>query len=290
MSYLKFVKNLLGEASKISLRSFRATQAWNKDDGSLVTHTDYEIQKLIRGEIIQRFPDDGLIAEERNYIKKAKKNNNYWVVDPIDGTASYINGLSTWGISIAILKDLQPFAGYFYMPVTRDFFYIEDGSRVFLNGLPVQMRLSQRLNRESLLLTQSKLHREGIFLKSSYPGRVQGYGSTVTHLCYLASGMADAVLIRRAKIWDLLVGMAMLKRNGGEFRGLYSNESLCMESLVEGDELEEYTLAGKPEVIENYQKQFEGVSALYSKGLCKKSFLASGGTCGHISEYPSIKF
>ena len=253
MTYQKFIKALLLEASALALEHFRVARSFRKMDGSIVTKVDYAIQKMIQDKILLHFPLDGIIAEELCLNKKADRGNVTWIIDPIDGTYSYSKGLSTWGISIGIVKDFQPFAGFFYMPITKDFFWVEGDSPVYLNNTPVEMKRTINLDRESLLLTQSRLHLKNLYLSPDYPGKVQGYGSNVTHLCYLASGIADAVLIGKTKIWDLAVGMAMMRQNGGSFSSLYSRQPFHLESLLEGNSIQEDMLVGSPETIEMYR-------------------------------------
>jgi len=243
------------KASAIALMNFRQASVYRKSDKTYVTEADFNVQNYLEIHLQADFPDDGIIAEEEELIREPKSGSTYWVIDPIDGTASYINGMPTWGISIGIIKDDEPYAGFFYMPITGDFYSVENGSPVYLNGKVAQMRTPKALYRESLLLTQSSLHSKNYYIKRTYPGKVQGYGSNVTHLCYLATGSADAVLLEKVKIWDMVVGMAMLKSNDGVFQGINSKYPITYDTLISGVINEWPLIVGHREIISKFQAE-----------------------------------
>ncbi len=252
-----YAQKLLMEAGSVALRYFRNVEPMEKQDRSYVTAADLEIQDYLNETLFRLCPDDGIIAEEANFRRDPKNGNTYWVIDPIDGTSAFVNGLPVWGISLGILKDDQPFGGFFYMPATGDFYAIQPNGPALRNGQPAQMRQTRTLHRESLLLTQSTLHRREYVVQPTYPGKVQGYGSCVAHLCLLATGSADAVLIGRAKIWDLVVGWAMLKRNGGVFQTLNGGQGFCLSELMQGQPLAEPMLVGRESTIAQYRDYLE---------------------------------
>jgi len=220
----------------------------------MVTPVDLEIQQFITNALRLHFPDDGIVAEEANIKKAPSKNSStHWVIDPIDGTASYVSGFPAWGISIGIVKEHCPYAGFFLMPITGDYFMVSQDTPVLRNGSTVKLSPLTKLNRETVLLTQSSLHSQNFAIGNSYPGKVQGYGSNVAHLSYVASGMANAVLLNRVKLWDLIVGWTMLNKNGGVFQTLDGEENLCIQSLLAGDRTSAPILAGHPGFVEQYQ-------------------------------------
>lgn len=248
--YTHYVESLLKSAAEIALKYHQNPTFSNKKDGSLLTRADLEVQAYINEFLYRDFTCDGLIAEEDNLVREAFMGDTTWVLDPIDGTFSFIHGLPSWGISLGLIKKGKPYAGFFYMPVTREFFAVEGDGPVLRNGKMVNMKRSERLNKKSLILTQSKMHLRTYGIRDSYPGKVQGYGSTITHLSYLASGKADAVLLDNGKLWDLLVGMAMLQRNGGVIRSLESLEELDMKYLLANKESGIPLLAAREDRIE----------------------------------------
>ena len=156
-------------------------------------------------------------------IKEPEKGDTYFVLDPIDGTASFIAGFPVWGIALGVIESRNPSAGYFYMPAIDDFFYTDATGSVYRNDTEVKMKKFAKANRETLLLGISGIHRE-FEISPEYPGKVRSLGSAVSHICYAATGSADVALVsHNVKIWDIVPGAAMLLRNGGIARYINGN-------------------------------------------------------------------
>ena len=200
------IRSLLEDAGQIALKYFRNVTARRKASFGLVTEADLAIQSFIVRWLERRYPDHGIIAEEADCRIISERSGRYWTVDPIDGTSSFVAGLSVWGIGLGEGDASGPLAGYFYMPVTRDYFCRSPEGDVLLNGKSVSMKRPAALHGESLLLSISRLHRHHV-LAGTYPGKVRSLGSTIAHACYVAAGMADAALLGRVWIWDILPGV-----------------------------------------------------------------------------------
>ena len=247
------IEELLNTAGNIALQYFRKVEPSLKENKTYVTNADLEIQEYLRDELSKRFPDDGIIAEEQNLRIMPKGGDTYWIIDPIDGTASFVNGLPVWGIAIGLVREGNPHAGFFYMPATGDLFSSTAGGFVYRNHQVTRRQEPQSLHRESVLLTSSGLHKR-YRISQSYTGKVRSLGSTIAHLCYVATGSADAALLGRAQVWDLAAGFALVTSNGGEFQYLWSGTRVSLLDVISGEPAREPMLAGHISTIEQYRE------------------------------------
>ena len=193
-----------------------------KHDGSPVTAADKEVQEYLVAAITREFPQDGLIAEEDEVLKKPDRGSRYWTIDPIDGTATFMSGMSSWGIAIGLIERGIPLAGFIYLPATGDLFH-SVGTHVFRNAKLMQLTTDHSLHPNTVLLTHTRPHQR-YTLRESFPGRVLCLGTASAHLSLVATGGAHVVLIGHDKVWDLAPGYAMLMTNGGVLRYLDGSE------------------------------------------------------------------
>ncbi len=250
MAELDFVEDLIRSAGDIAMAYYLNVDTETKEDESYVTQADLAVQQYIREVLDKHSPQDGLIAEENGLRREPRAGSRYWVIDPIDGTASFAAGLPIWGIAIGLVEEAHPLAGYFYAPVAGDFFQTTVAGEVLRNGKAVRMREPGPIHRESSLFIASRLHRY-YTVDRDYPGKLRNLGSTLAHLCYVASGNADAALIERVYIWDVAAGMAMLGLNGGVLRYIDGSD-VELAPLLAGERIPMPMLAGHPDTIDAF--------------------------------------
>ena len=125
--------------------------------------------------------------------------------------------------------------------------------QVLRNGEPTRIKQPETLHRESVLLTISRFHHE-FTLDAAYPGKVRCLGSAIAHLCYAATGSADAALAGPAGyIWDIAAALPMLSLNGGDW--IYLNgDPIDISTLLSGKPMNRPMLGGHPDTIAAYQK------------------------------------
>lgn len=137
----KFAEDVLKSSGKIALKYYRKNNAASsKKDGSLVTRADTEIEHYIRLQIKKYFPEHGILGEEYGFEKsreKNKKKTHTWVIDPIDGTSSFVAGRPLFGIMLGLLENEKPVLGAVYQPVTEELWLGYKG-KTTLNGKPVK--------------------------------------------------------------------------------------------------------------------------------------------------------
>ena len=250
---VNLIKSIVTTAGKVAMQYYLHVKPSWKENQTYVTEADLAVQDYLLQELDKYFPEDGIVGEENNLRKQPSSGKRYWILDPIDGTAAFTSGFPVWGIAMGLIYDGQPVGGCFYMPATDDLFITTPEGQVLRNGEPTRIKQPEPLHRESVLLVISRFHRE-FTLDPQYPGKVRCLGSAIAHLCYAATGSADAALAGTAGyIWDIAAALPMLKLNGGDWKFL-NGETINLNDWLSGKPIQYPILGGHPETITAFQK------------------------------------
>ena len=184
-----------------------------------VTAADHAAETAMRTLIRRTFPDHGIIGEE--YGKERADAEYVWVLDPIDGTKSFISGMPAWGTLIALLRSGQPVFGMMNQPITRERFS-GDGGRAHYHGPTGERDLRVRACADlakAVLFTTSPLlmntpDRE-TFGRVEAAVRLSRYGGDCYAYCMLAAGHVDLVIETELKPYDVLPLMPIIVGAGG---------------------------------------------------------------------------
>lgn len=245
---------IIKRAGAIALEHYGKLEPEMKGNKTYVTAADLAVQAFIVQELEKHFPDDGIIGEEEGQRKEHKGNERYWIVDPIDGTASFVRGFPVWGVSIGLLEKGRPSEGYFYMPVVDELYHTrEDG--VYLNDERVFMPKPKALHNETLIMVTTVAHRKRR-LAAAFPGQINCHGAGAAHLSYVASGAADGIWLEGAFAWDIAAGLAMLLKNGGVLKQKDGTDFDLTEWLF-GEAPPYPIFGGRPEMFEMLRKYLE---------------------------------
>lgn len=232
--YQVFAKHLAQISGNVIKKYFRTlTSVDHKDDNSPVTIADKQAEEIIRRAIMKEYPDHGIIGEE---FGEHQSNSAYkWVLDPIDGTKSFICGTVNFGTLIALLKNDEPILGVFHQPILNEFL-IGDNFSAKLNGVTVQMRDRKNLT-EAVLLTTDYLNVEKYQDISKFNNLIRkvnffrGWGD-----CYgyylLATGFADIMIDPIMSIWDTAAIVPIIKGAGGIISDYHGNDPLKGNSII----------------------------------------------------------
>src|SRR3989344_3332626 len=138
MEYKEFLITALDEVASIARAQFGHVSGVVKDGdpNQVLTSTDQEIGKVLIERLTSSFPNDSIIDEEKGVIKKDP--SRIWVVDPIDGTSNFANGVPTYGIMLGLLKEGVPVAGGIALPQFESIFTAEKGLGAYRNGQKIQ--------------------------------------------------------------------------------------------------------------------------------------------------------
>lgn len=229
-----FLKILADESGKIIRSYFRSViDIENKSDFSPVTIADKKAEEKIRELIIKEFPDYGIIGEE---FGDYKMDSEYiWVIDPIDGTKSFISGALSFGTLIALLKNGKPIIGVINHPILNEFL-IGDNENCFLNDKKVKVKKSSQLSEATLLTTD---HLNVIKYQNKY-----GFEKLINQVklyrnwgdCYgyylLATGFADIMIDPIMSVWDSMALIPIIKGAGGTITDYQGNDAVKGNSIV----------------------------------------------------------
>lgn len=132
---LKIAIEAAKKGAEAALRYYEKNPAFEvKPDNSPVTKADKEAEDIIKKTIVSHFPHAQFLGEETGGTLDA---DDFWCIDPIDGTKNFIRGLPFWGIEIAHIIDSEIVLGLSYGPVIEEMLYAEKGKGAFMNGTPI---------------------------------------------------------------------------------------------------------------------------------------------------------
>jgi myo-inositol-1(or 4)-monophosphatase len=233
--YHAFIRVLAEESGKIIVPHFGDARLSvdSKEDDSPVTVADRGAEERLRELIRKRYPSHGVIGEE--FGSEHADAEYVWVLDPIDGTKSFISGCPLFGTLICLLYRGQPILGAIHQPVVRQL-CIGDGYATTLNDKPVRVRLSVSVEASTLLYTDRKFIAEHQNLKAfeALEARakiVRTWGDCYGYLL-LAAGFADIMIDPVMKPWDLLPLVPIVRGAGGVITDWQGNDAVSGQSIV----------------------------------------------------------
>jgi myo-inositol-1(or 4)-monophosphatase len=175
-----------------------------------------------------------------------------WVIDPIDGTRVFIDGLPLWCISLGLLKEGEAYRGVIYLPVVNEIFYTDNEGFAFWNDRPLKGMLRTEWDRDSFIAVPSGAHRH---FRINFR-RIRALGAIATHHVYVAKGTAVAALHRNAKVWDLAGAHAILEAVGGSAIYVDGTPFSMAATLPQGI-VSQPILAGHPAMLEKLLPRIE---------------------------------
>ena len=204
-----------------------------KSDHSPVTAADRGAEELLRRLIAKKFPAHGIIGEE---LGNDRPDAEFvWVLDPIDGTKSFITGVPLWGTLIALLHQGQPVLGAIHQPILQQLM-IGDGVATTLNDRPVRVRNCARIE-EATLLTSDPLNPAKYQNGAAYEALTQRarlvrtWGDCYGYLL-LAAGWADVAMDPIMNPWDIAALVPVVRGAGGVISDWRGGEAYPAESTV----------------------------------------------------------
>ena len=204
-----------------------------KADASPVTAADRGAEELLRRLIAARFPSHGLLGEE--YGAENTDAEFIWVLDPIDGTKSFITGVPLWGTLIALLHRGQPVLGCIHQPILGQLM-IGDGATTTLNGQPVHTRATARIE-DATLLTSDPFNRHPHDHNARFDTLirrarlVRTWGDCYGYLL-VAAGHADVMMDPIMNPWDIAALVPIIRGAGGAITDWHGAAPYPADSIV----------------------------------------------------------
>lgn len=210
----------------------------------LVSYVDKESEKRIIAALQIVLPESGFIAEEGTCSKRGERFN--WVIDPLDGTTNYIQGVPIYAVSIGLLDGDELVLGVVYEVGRQECFYAWKDGGAYLNNQPIRVSTRSDMN-NALLATgfpYSDFSRMDEYLEllkwtMTNARGVRRLGSAATDLAYVACGRFDAFWEYDLKPWDVAAGAVIVKEAGGvvtDYKGgndyLFGKEIVASNGLL----------------------------------------------------------
>jgi len=210
------------EAGTLAMSYFREAAGLTveaKTNGQdVVSIADREVEKLVRWQIGQAFPDDGFLGEEYGLSNGA--SGFTWVLDPIDGTSCFVHGSRSWCVSLALTKGRETVAGLILDPNADELFSAVRGEGALLNGQPMSVDTTTDLRhgltglganfrippRTVSGFVEKLLLAGGMFIRN---------GSGALSLAHVACGRLAAYYEPHIHSWDCLAGLCLIREAGG---------------------------------------------------------------------------
>ena len=229
------------KASRSLIRDFgeiENLQVSTKGPGDFVTSADKRTEKILISELQKANPDYGIITEESGIINKSNTKNR-WIIDPIDGTTNFMNGVPQFAISIGYEEENEIKCGVIFNPIMNEMFCAEKGNGAYLNNSRIRVSNKKKI-KDSLIVTggpkgESKI-KEKIFSEyinvSKNVSNVRKFGSASLDMAYVACGRFDGYWQREINYWDIAAGIIILKEAGGFVDFFEEDDSLPLKKNI----------------------------------------------------------
>ena len=236
----RLLRGRLGMAGKVEF----------KGDVDIVTEMDRISEARIIEEIRKNFPGHGILTEESAEISSA--SGQRWIIDPIDGTTNYSHGFPFFCVSIAFEDSGTVLLGVVYDPMLDELFIAEKGKGATLNGSPVRVSSTDKLDRSLLatgfpydLRTSENNNLDHFYNFAVRAQAIRRAGSAALDMCYIACGRFDGFWEMKLNPWDTAAGALMIEEAGGglsDFSGgefsIYGKECLATNGRIHAEMLD----------------------------------------------------
>jgi myo-inositol-1(or 4)-monophosphatase len=205
---------------------------------AVVTIADKEIDTLLRETLTNKYPDFGWLSEETEDNLDRLSKEHVWIVDPIDGTKSYIDGTDYYAVSIGLVKNGVPVLGMIYNPAKNELFGAYRGSGVFYNGEKVAPTYSDTMQDATCLVSCNET-KKGLWAPFNDVLQTKSVHSIAYKLAVATLGKGDSVATLKPKSeWDVAAGHLLCSEAGlcvTDLSGkeiFYNNENVEIKGFV----------------------------------------------------------
>ena len=212
------------KASRSLIRDFgeiENLQVSTKGPGDFVSSADKRTEKILIDELQKAHPEFGIVTEETGFINKSNTKNR-WIIDPIDGTMNFMNGIPQFAISVGYEEENELKCGVIFNPILNEMFCAEKGSGAYLNNTRIRVSNQKKIS-DALIVTggpkgaskiKDKIFSEYINVSKNV-ANVRKFGSAALDMAYVASGRFDGYWQRELNYWDIAAGIILVKEAGG---------------------------------------------------------------------------
>jgi myo-inositol-1(or 4)-monophosphatase len=238
---INIITRACNKASRSLIRDFgelENLQVSAKGPGDFVSSADKRTEKIIIEELQKAHPEYGIITEESGIINKSNTKNR-WIIDPIDGTMNFLNGIPQFAISVGYEEDNEIKCGVIFNPIMNEMFCAEKGNGAYLNNSRIRVSKIKKI-RDALLVTggpkQTSKIKDKIFSEyinvSNNVSNVRKFGSAALDMAYVACGRFDGYWQRELNYWDIAAGIIILKEAGGFVEFFEKDKNLPLKTNI----------------------------------------------------------
>lgn len=250
------------EAGTLVLQYFNGSEYEVKNKGlsfgsrgyNPVTTADHASNSLLKKILLTEFPDYGWFSEETSDSPDRLRKERVWIVDPLDGTHEFIEGVPNFVVSVALVEGNSPILGVLYNPATEEMFWATSGSGAKLNDEKIRCTPAEKPS-EMVILNSRTETKKGLwnpYMETFLEQRA--VGSVAYKLGLTAAGRADIFISLRPKNeWDICAGHCIVNEAGGKLKDLkgrevtYNNRNALITPGV---------IAANPTAVENTLRLF----------------------------------
>ena len=218
--YINFSKKFLNKSDNILKKSFDTQLDINyKRDESPVTKIDKRVEKLFRSELKKTFPSHQVLGEEYNNLKK--DSEYLWIIDPIDGTKSFIHGNYNFGTLLCLTHKGRPILGFISCPLLKKRWIGIKNKGAYLNDKLIKKNISNNSLKNSIISSSAftafkkNVKENRLFYKLSEKIRYYIFGGDCVQYGLLASGRISMVVENNLKPWDYMALINIIEESGG---------------------------------------------------------------------------
>ncbi|MCZ8156617.1 MAG: inositol monophosphatase family protein [Leptospira sp.] len=235
LNFLPLVGNMLATKHETEYLQIKEKALYD-----LVTEADLAAEKMVLDEIQKYFPNDGFLSEE--FGEKIGESGFRWVIDPLDGTTNYAQGLPLYGVSVAVEHEetKQPVVGMVFFPELKTFYHAIKGKGAYRDKTLIHVSKKNQL-KDSLFVTGFPYDRNKSIdtLMTYYKSILQKSrgirrtGAATLDLCWLADGKFDGYYEIGLKPWDMAAAGLIAQEAGGKLTTMDGNDfDLYIPSLL----------------------------------------------------------
>lgn len=202
-----------------------------------VSQADIAVEDELKQVIRSLFPEDGFLGEESGLIPGANSTaSGVWVIDPIDGTTNYVQGMDYWCVSVAYVKNNEIQVGFIYAPDRDEFFIAKKGQGAYLNGARLTIHDAEKgqaiigLGRSNRRPVQE--YCDLILMLDKQNVEYRRFGAGALMLAHVSSGLVHGYFESHLNSWDALAGLLLIEEAGGRVTDFLINGGLLSGNSV----------------------------------------------------------
>lgn len=220
---LEAVRECAELTGSVAMARYRTNVAVEqKGDGSPVTEADRAAEEAARAWIQTRFPADGILGEE--YGERAGTSGRRWMVDPIDGTKSFVRGVPLWGSLVAVVEGERVLAGAACFPATAEIIAAAAGCGAWYNGSRARVSDVAALHDATVLITGDRgfapPERRDRWQELADAAAISRTWGDAFGYLMVATGRAEVMVDARIRAWDIACFVPIIEEAGGVFTDL----------------------------------------------------------------------